>query len=97
MDALRFIWDPKKARSNLRKHGVAFEEAETAFLDDHAILMFDSKHSEQEDRFLLIGMSFSLRLLLVCHCEHDDSDTIRIISARRATRTESEFYRRQMT
>ncbi len=88
---LRFEWDPAKARANIRKHGVSFEEAETVFYDEFAIQFLDDEHSP-EGRFLLLGMSTGARLLIVCHCERGDGNVIRIISARRATRRESTFY-----
>ena len=79
---MRFIWDPRKAQSNLRKHGVGFDEAATVFKDKNAILEFDPSHSDDEDRFLLRGRSNKLRLLLVCHSYRQD-DVVRIISARK--------------
>ena len=94
MGALRFTWDPKKAKANLKKHGVAFEEAQTVFYDEHAVEFYDDEHSEWEDRFLLLGFSSRLRLLLVCHCFREGEGIIRIVSARKATATESAQYRR---
>lgn len=94
MGALRFTWDPKKAKSNLKKHGVAFEEAQTVFYDEHAVEFYDDEHSEWEDRFLLLGLSSGMRLLLVCHCFREAEGLIRIVSARKATATESAHYRR---
>jgi uncharacterized DUF497 family protein len=90
---LRFDWDSRKAAQNLRKHGISFEEAKTVFLDERARLIDDPDHSEEEDRFVLLGLSGALRLLLVCHCYRSESGVIRIISARKATRAESKFYR----
>jgi uncharacterized protein len=87
-----FDWDLKKAASNLRKHGIAFEEAQTIFYDEFAVQFFDESHSSNEARFLLLGMSSGANLLLVCHCERAHGDIIRIISARKATRRESAFY-----
>lgn len=81
-----------KAAANLRKHGVSFQEARTAFYDEFAIQFFDHEHSAIEDRFLLLGMSSESNLLLVCHCERTGGDTIRIISARKATKRESRHY-----
>jgi len=95
MADLEFIWDAKKAKSNLRKHDVSFEEARSVFFDEYAIEFFDVAHAEEEDRFLLLGLSASARLLLVCHCYREAEDTIRIISARKATKSESEHYRRE--
>ena len=92
MLTLRFEWDNRKAASNLRKHGVSFEEAKSVFFDERARLIDDPDHSEEEDRFVLLGLSGALRLLLVCHCYRSEGEVIRIISARRATRTEAKFY-----
>jgi uncharacterized protein len=77
---------------NRTKHGVSFEEARSVFFDEKARLMDDPEHSDQEDRFLLLGMSRKLRLLLVCHCYRESKEQIRIISARKATAAESEQY-----
>ena len=87
---LSFIWDARKSKSNSKKHGVSFEEAKTAFFDDNAILIRDEKHTEEE-RFVLIGISDFLRLLVVVHCFRN-GNSIRIISARKATKKESESY-----
>ncbi len=92
---LRFEWDPKKAQENRRKHGVSFEEAETVFTDDFAILIDDPDHSDQEDRFLLLGLSANLRTLVVSHIYRKAEYVIRIISARKATRKEREVYNRR--
>ena len=89
---IRFDWDLAKAASNLRKHGVSFEEAQSVFYDEFAIQFHDEPHSSDEDRFLMLGMSSGANLLLVCHCERDGGDVIRIISARKATKQESSFY-----
>jgi uncharacterized protein len=94
MNDIMFEWDEAKARQNVRKHGVSFEEAQTVFLDDHAIRFFDPDHSSAEDRFIMFGMSFKLRILVVCHCYQESDTVIRIISARKATRQESTHYRR---
>jgi len=93
MSPLRFEWDKRKAAANLKKHGVSFEEARTVFLDERARLIDDPDHAEDEDRFILLGLSASLRLLLVCHCYRSQGEVIRIISARKATWTESTHYR----
>ena len=90
---MRFEWDPTKAASNAKKHKVTFEVAKTAFYDDFAVQFFDEEHSYPEDRFLLLGISSDARLLLVCHCEREDGDVVRIISARKATETEAQYYR----
>lgn len=89
---MRFEWDPSKAASNLRKHKVSFEAAQSVFYDDLAVQFFDDEHVDEEERFLLLGMSSDGRLLLVCHCERHDGEVIRIISARKATAHEAKFY-----
>jgi uncharacterized DUF497 family protein len=89
---LRFAWDPSKARANERKHGVSFDEAQTVFLDDNALLIADPDHSEDEDRFLLLGISARLRLLVVCHCVRESGDLIRLVSARKANKPERDQY-----
>lgn len=89
---IRFDWNPAKATANRKKHGISFEEAQSAFFDEFAIQFFDEDHSDVEDRFLLLGMSIEARLLLICHCEREAGNLIRIISARRATKRESTFY-----
>ena len=92
MSALRFEWDDRKASLNLKKHGVSFEEARTIFFDERARLIDDPDHSEGEERFVLLGLSSSLRLLLVCHCYRSEGNVIRIISARKAVPKESKSY-----
>ena len=93
MADLRIEWDAAKARANLRKHGITFDEAETAFSDDYALLIHDPDHSTvEEERLVLIGMSVAVRVLVVVHCERDKRNTIRLISARRATRSERAQY-----
>lgn len=94
MVSLHFNWDEAKARSNLRKHGVTFEEAKSVFYDSYAVAFFDDEHALEEDRFLLLGMSAKARLLLICHCYRERESVIRIISARRATPAESQHYER---
>lgn len=89
---IRFEWNLAKASANLKKHGISFEEAQSAFYDEFAVQFFDDEHSTTEDRFLLLGMSIEARLILVCHCERESGDLIRIFSARRATKRESAFY-----
>lgn len=91
--AVVFEWDSRKAAANLRKHGVSFEEAKSVFFDERARLIDDPDHSEEEERFLLLGFSHALRLLVVCHSYRSEGEAVRIISARRATRTEARFYR----
>ncbi len=96
MDELRFEWDERKDRTNVRKHGVSFEEARIAFFDEKAVQFFDPDHSEDEDRFILLGMSFKLRLLVVCHCFRESETVVRIISARKADKIEErEYWRRR--
>ena len=92
MAPLRFEWDEAKNRESRRKHGVSFEEARTVFYDDNAIEFYDDEHSEWEDRFLLLGVSNSLRVLMVCHCLREGGDVIRIVSARKATAAERKHY-----
>lgn len=96
MTDLRFEWHPVKASSNLRKHRVDFEEARTAFYDENALLIADPLFSQGEERFLLLGMSARARMLVVCHCEREGGDVIRIISARKAGRTERAAYRKRL-
>lgn len=93
---IKFEWDSSKAAANVRKHGVSFEDAQSVFYDEYAVQFFDENHSGDEERFLLLGMSTGARLLLVCHCERDAGNTIRIISARKATKRESTFYGSEM-
>ena len=92
MSTLRFEWDDRKATANTKKHGVSFEEARSVFVDERAKLIDDPEHSDDEDRFILLGLSSALRLLLVCHCYRSEGNVIRIISARKATTKESRFY-----
>lgn len=89
---LRFEWDPAKSASNRKKHGVSFEEAKSAFSDEHGRLLDDPDHSEDEQRVILLGMSSALRILVVCHCYREANSTIRIISARKANRAEQRQY-----
>jgi len=92
---LRFEWDDGKSISNKRKHGVSFEEAQTIFFDDSAIEYADPAHSDAEDRFLMLGRSYQLRVLVVCHCMRESETVIRIISARKATPKERRVYARR--
>ena len=87
-----FEWDPSKASANLKNHKVSFEEAKTVFYDDLAVQFFDEEHSPDEERFIMPGMSTEARLLIVCQCERGAGEVIRIISARKATRSEASFY-----
>ncbi|MBK8095772.1 MAG: BrnT family toxin [Planctomycetes bacterium] len=96
MEQLRFAWDPGKASANVRKHGVSFEEAETVFADDNALLIDDPDHSLDEERAVLLGVSVRLRIIVVCHTLRDKGRTIRLISARRATRSERDQYVEQL-
>jgi uncharacterized DUF497 family protein len=95
MRDLRFEWDPKKDAANQRKHGVSVEEATTVFSDEHALLIDDPDHSEDEERFILLGLSSALRTLVVCQCYREAYSIIRLISARKATRSEREEYGRR--
>ena len=96
MRELRFEWDTRKAAANLKKHKVSFDEAQTAFLDEEALVIDDPGHYEVEDRFILLGLSAALRVLFVCHCVRESGSVIRIISARRANRSEQEQYRERL-
>jgi uncharacterized DUF497 family protein len=92
MRNIQFDWDPKKAAENVKKHGVTFEEARTVFFDERAKLIDDPDHSEDEDRFVLLGVSNTLKVILVCHCYRQEGNVIRIISARKASRHETKQY-----
>ncbi len=92
MKSLRFTWDPRKNRTNLSKHGISFEEAQTTFRDENAKVYFDPDHCDDEDQFILLGVSFQLRVLVVCHCFRESETLIRIISARKADRREQKDY-----
>ena len=93
MSTLRFEWDERKANANAKKHGVTFEEARSVFVDENAKLIDDPDHSEDEPSFVLLGLSSALRLLLVCRCFREESNVIRMISARKANSQESKSYR----
>jgi uncharacterized DUF497 family protein len=93
MPALHFEWDEAKNALNTRKHRVSFEEAQIVFFDEYALFMSDPDHSEAEERFVLLGLSSSVRLLVVCHCHREQDEIIRIISARKANRSEEARYR----
>lgn len=90
---IKFEWDPTKAASNLKKHQVSFDEAKSVFYDEFAVQFFDEEHSSGEERFLMLGLSAGAKLLIVCHCEREHGQVIRIISARKATKRESAFYK----
>ena len=92
MNKLVFKWDDSKAQENKSKHGVSFLEAQSVFFDDQAIQFWDDSHATQEDRFLMLGLSNKLRILLVVHCFRETDSTIRIISARKATKNEMKYY-----
>jgi hypothetical protein len=92
MKSLRFSWDNRKDESNQKKHGISFEEAQTIFFDENAVEFFDPDHSESEDRFLMLGLSYRLRVLVVCNCFKKSDSEIRIISARKATKKEKKVY-----
>ena len=95
MIELRFEWDDGKEKTNITKHGVSFEEARTAFYDENAIQFFDPDHSEHEDRFILLGLSFKLGILVVCHCFRESETVVRLFSARKADKDEErEYWRR---
>ena len=87
-----FDWDDNKNKINITKHGISFEEASSVFLDERALLFDDPEHSEEEDRFLLLGMSEDANLCIVCHCYRESDTVIRLISARKATKKVSERY-----
>lgn len=92
MKKLEFEWDKKKDNSNIKKHGVSFDEAKTAFYDEYAIQFYDPEHSKDENRFLLLGTSFKLNALVVCHCFREEEKIVRIISARIADKKEQKVY-----
>ena len=92
MHGLTFVWDDEKDRANQRKHRISFAEARTVFYDENAREYSDPDHSESEERFILLGISSRLRALVVCHCYRESESVIRIISARRAQRSEEETY-----
>ncbi len=93
MDFISFVWDKKKANANYKKHKVTFEEAKTTFIDPNGRMIYDPDRSKDEERFILLGVSSALRILAVCHCYRKDGQVIRIISARKATKTELKKYR----
>ena len=89
---MKILWDENKNAENIRKHRVSFEEAETVFYDPNAKLIHDPDHSDKEDRFIILGLSKMLRMLVVCHCYRENDEIIRIITARRATKKETKYY-----
>ena len=92
MADLKFEWDPKKDKSNAKKHGVSFEEAQTTFYDDQALVFDDPDHTDEEGRFILLGTNHKLNTLIVCHCYREKETIIRIISARKAHKEEEQYY-----
>lgn len=92
MDMIRFEWDKNKNRTNQSKHGISFTEAQTVFYDNEALVIDDPEHSEEEERFIILGLSNKANLLVVCHCYRASETVIRIISARKATKTERQYY-----
>jgi uncharacterized DUF497 family protein len=106
MKMLNFSWDKIKAKSNLIKHKVSFEEAKTVFDDDNARLIYDPDHSDTEDRFIMLGLSCKLKILTVVHCSYRDDgvtpqergqNNIRIISARKSTKSETKQYKEYLS
>lgn len=93
MGYISFEWDKTKSIKNEKKHGVSFKEAQSVFYDESAVEFFDDNHSDDEDRFLLLGRSFNFRIIMVCHCIRENESKIRIISARKATKNELKFYK----
>ncbi|MFZ3116212.1 MAG: BrnT family toxin [Syntrophales bacterium] len=92
MANISFEWDQVKNSLNKKKHGISFEEGQTVFVDENALLLHDPDHSHEEDRFILLGLSSNLRILVVCHCYRKNDKVIRIISARKATHSEQKQY-----
>ncbi len=91
---IKFEWDSTKESKNIKKHGISFEEASSVFYDDFAVQFYDESHSElEEDRFLMLGVSNKAKMLMVCYCERQSGNRLRIISARKATKNERKFYR----
>lgn len=95
MEAIKFEWDENKNATNQKKHGISFEEAKTVFYDENALLIDDPDHSQEEERFIILGMSNRANLLIVCHCYRESAEIIRIISARKATKNEASAYERR--
>ena len=87
-----YEWDENKNQENIKKHGISFEEAVSVFRDTESLTIYDKDHSENEDRFLIIGFSFKLRLLVVCHCYRQNDTVVRIISARKVSKAETKKY-----
>ena len=91
MKNILFTWDPRKNSANIQKHGISFEEAKSVFYDENARLIHDPDHSENEERFIILGLSEMLNILVVCHCYREENEII-IISARKATKNEQNQY-----
>lgn len=89
---IKFTWDPAKASANIKKHGISFDEAKTVFYDSNARLIHDPDSSDAEERFILMGLSIVFHVLIVCHCYKENDNTIRLISARKATKSEQKHY-----
>lgn len=89
---MRFLWDKNKNLANIKKHKISFEEAKTVFYDDNARLIPDPEHSISEERFIILGLTNKFRLLVVVHTYKENDDIIRIISARKVTKSESKYY-----
>ena len=92
MKKLVFEWNRRKENANIKKHGISFNEARTTFYDENAVQFFDPDHSDEEDRFILVGVSHRLNTLVVCHCFRENEITVRIISARKADKDEENVY-----
>lgn len=93
MGIIDFEWDENKNIANKQKHNISFEEARTVFYDENALIISDPEHSESEERFIILGLSSQANLLIVCHCYRSADSIIRIISARKATKTEIKYYK----
>ena len=92
MDKIQFHWDPNKNRANVKKHKISFEEAKSVFFDENARVIPDPEHSIDEERFIILGLSMKLNLLIVVHTYKENDELIRIISARKATKSEIKYY-----
>ena len=97
MKNIQFSWDSNKANINLAKHKISFDEAKTVFDDENARLIYDPDHSDDEDRFILLGMSCKLKVLTIVHCYKDDENNIRLISARKSTKKEEKYYKENLS
>ena len=92
MKLLIFEWNKKKENTNIKKHGISFQEARTTFYDENAIQFYDPDHSKDEDRFILLGTNYKLNTLVICHCFRKEETVVRIISARKADKDETQAY-----